>query len=128
MGLRLGSEYVVGGPVDGPLAGIGGLTRFTGTKLEHKALLWGMYVREEARGSGLADAIVEALLERARAEGIEMVVLTVAADNNRARRLYQRWGFALYGTEPRAVRVGDAHFDEALMARRIESVQGHAAP
>jgi ribosomal protein S18 acetylase RimI-like enzyme len=32
------------------------------------------------------------------------VILTVAADNDRARRLYQRWGFSIYGTE-RGIKV-----------------------
>jgi len=112
---RLEAEYVVGGPVGGPLLGIGGLSRFAGAKLEHKGLLWGMYVREDARGTGLAGAIVGALLERAAETGLEVVLLTVAADNLRARRLYEQWGFAVYGVEPRAARVGDAYFDEALM-------------
>jgi RimJ/RimL family protein N-acetyltransferase len=112
---RLATEYVVGGPVGGPLLGIGGLSRFVGAKLEHKGLLWGMYVREEARGTGLAGAIVEALLDRAADKGLESVVLTVAADNLPARRLYERSGFVVYGVEPRAAKVADAYFDEALM-------------
>jgi RimJ/RimL family protein N-acetyltransferase len=64
----------------------------------------------------LGDAIVARLLAYAKSEGIEMVVLTLAADNERARRLYERWGFVLYGTEPRSVKNGDDYFDEALMA------------
>ncbi len=112
---RLANEYVVGGPADGPLLGIGGLTRFAGAKLEHKALLWGMYVRDEARGTGLAGAIVEGLLDHARFDGVETVVLTVAADNLRARRLYERWGFTVYGIEPRSFKVDGAYLDEVLM-------------
>ena len=113
---RLDREYVVGGFRGPELVAIGGLSRFTGAKLRHKALLWGMYVREEARGAGLGDAIVARLLDHAVSEGIEIVLLTLAADNERARRLYERWGFVRYGTEPRAVKDGADYFDEALMA------------
>jgi ribosomal protein S18 acetylase RimI-like enzyme len=113
---RLTREYVVGGFVGSELVGIGGLSQLTGAKLNHKALLWGMYVRQDARGAGMGDAIVAALLDRAVAEGFRTVVLTVAADNNRARRLYERWGFETYGIEPGSVREGDGYFDEALMS------------
>ena len=91
--------------------------------MRHKALLWGMYVREAARGQGLGDVIVAALLSHARARGVEIVQLTVVADNARARRLYVRHGFTTYGIEPCAVKVraGDAFIDldEALMSLRL---------
>ncbi|MEP6473692.1 MAG: GNAT family N-acetyltransferase [Gemmatimonadota bacterium] len=115
VGARLDREYVVGGFIGRKLVAIGGISRLTGLKHRHKALLWGMYVREEARGVGLGDAIVSRLLNQAVAEGVEAVVLTVAADNARGRALYERWGFTLYGVEPRALKHGDVYFDEALM-------------
>ena len=113
---RLAATFVAGGFDDAGLAGIGGLTRYDGAKLRHRALLWGMYVHERARGQGLADELVRALLAEAEREGIEQVVLTVVAENARARRLYERWGFALYGIEPRAIKVDGGYLDEALMA------------
>ncbi len=116
---RLEREYVVGGDRDGALAGIGGLSGVAGHKLRHKAVLWGMYLRQEARGTGLADAIVQALLARARSEGFHQVLLTVAAENVAALRLYRRWGFESYGVEPRAVRNGSDYFDEALMVHHL---------
>ena len=82
-----------------------------------------MYVRESARGQGLADAIVSRLLEHARDRGVEIVQLTVMADNARARRFYERCGFTTYGVEPRAVKARDGerslYLDEALMAIRL---------
>jgi RimJ/RimL family protein N-acetyltransferase len=59
---------------------------------------------------------MQALLAEARRSGIEQVLLTVAAGNDRARRLYERWHFAVYGTEPRAIKIGDVYCDELLMA------------
>jgi GNAT superfamily N-acetyltransferase len=115
---RLAGEYVVGAFVDGALSGIGGFSRFAGDKLRHKGLLWGMYVRDEARGLGLGDGIVQAIVEHARGE-VEMLLLTVVADNARAIRLYERWGFEPYGTEPRAVKDGARYLDELLMAKPL---------
>lgn len=41
------------------------------------------------------------------------------ADNLRARRLYERHGFELYGIEPESVRREDGFADEALMWKRL---------
>jgi ribosomal protein S18 acetylase RimI-like enzyme len=117
---RLERTFVAGGFEGEELVGVGGLTRFDGAKLRHRALLWGMYVSDRGRGRGLADELMLVLLSEARAQMIEQVVLTVVADNDRARRFYQRWGFSVYGTEPRAIKVGDSYLDEALMVCRLD--------
>ena len=74
-----------------------------------------MYVRPTARGGGVGDVLMDCLLAQARADGIEQMILTVAAENARARRLYERWGFSVYGTEPRALKLPDGYLDELLM-------------
>jgi RimJ/RimL family protein N-acetyltransferase len=115
---RLAEQFVAGGFVDGALAGIAGFSRFSGRKLRHKGLLWGMYVRPEAQGTGLGGALVEAVLDHARGQ-VEVVQLTVMDGNPRARRLYERHGFVEYGREPAAVKAGDEYLDEILMIKRL---------
>jgi RimJ/RimL family protein N-acetyltransferase len=117
---RLATEAVVGGFVEGELVGIASLMRQPRMKERHKGMLRGMYVRRSSRGSGLSDAIVEWILDRARADGIEQVHLTVVADNARARRLYDRWGFTVYGIEPRAFKMDGRYYDQALMVRLFD--------
>ena len=51
--------------------------------------------------------------------GLAQVIPTLAAENTRARRLYERWGFEQDGIEPRAIKVGPEYFDEALMLHRL---------
>ena len=46
------------------------------------------------RGRGIGDALLSALLERARAAGYPAVSLSVDAENEGAIRLYERHGFA----------------------------------
>lgn len=116
---RLAASYVIGAFDPEGLVGVAGLTRFDGAKLRHRALLWGMYVRERGRGRGVADELMRALFAEARAGGIEQVILTVVAGNTRARRVYERWGFSGYGTEPRAIKLGDVYLDEELMTCRL---------
>jgi ribosomal protein S18 acetylase RimI-like enzyme len=113
---RLDQDYVVAAQREGndEILGVGGFSRFVGDKLAHKGLIWGMYVRKDARGSGASDAIMEALLSHARAK-VRQLQLTVMADNARARAFYERHGFEVYAVEPQAVRQGDEFCDEASM-------------
>ena len=100
------------------LVGIAGLRAFTDIKTRHKALLYGMYLRAAYRGHGGADRLMAEILRAADAH-FDIVTLTVMADNARARRFYERWGFELYGVEPASVKDrGGVCRDEALMARR----------
>ncbi len=64
---RLERYALFGGFIGDELAGFVGLHRFTNQKIRHKAILWGMYVREAARGTGVAGAMVEAVLDHAPA-------------------------------------------------------------
>lgn len=116
---RLTSDVVVGAFDGGRLVGIGGLAGFAGRKVAHKRLLWGMYVAPEARGRGVARAIVDWLVERARGEGARTVLLTVADGNALARGLYERSGFVTYGVEPGSALMEGAYVDEVLMALRL---------
>ncbi len=115
-GERLDREFVVAALRDGidEIAGVGGFSRFAGEKLEHKGLIWGMYVRPAARGGGAADAIMRSLIAHARTQ-VRVLQLTVMADNARARAFYERHGFVVYATEPQAVRHGEEFRDEAAM-------------
>jgi RimJ/RimL family protein N-acetyltransferase len=114
---RLERDFVVGFFADDALAGAAGLTFLTGAKLRHKALLWGMYLRTAHRGSGAADRLMAALIERASFQA-EIVTLSVIDQNARAKRFYERWGFKSYGLERRAAKLDDGDYlDEALMAR-----------
>ena len=96
------------------LLGMAGYARETGPKMQHKGVLWGMYVKPQARGTGAAPALVQAVLAHARTE-VEQVLLTVIAGNTAARRLYKNQGFIEYGLEPRALQQDGTYYDEVLM-------------
>ena len=100
------------------LLGIAGFTVQAGAKSKHKGALWGMYVRPSARRSGLSRLLVEAVLDHAR-QLVELVQLSVVADNLNARRLYASLGFEPYGFEPRALKLEERYLDFVLMAKRL---------
>jgi GNAT superfamily N-acetyltransferase len=52
-----------------------------------------VYVRPEARRSGLAAQLVREVVTRLREGGVEMLELEVLASNAEARAIYDRWGF-----------------------------------
>jgi GNAT superfamily N-acetyltransferase len=119
---RLSSEHVrIIGVFEGDaLVGIGGITRENRDKLNHKALLWGMFVVAEAQGRGHGRAIVEALIAEARGF-VRSLHLTLVANNIAARSLYESCGFSVYGCEPQSVRQHDVYVDELLMWRAVEN-------
>jgi RimJ/RimL family protein N-acetyltransferase len=114
---RLETSVVLGGWIDDSplLLGVAGLRVHTATKLLHRGVLWGMYVRPQARGTGLSASLVQRVIEHAQ-NLVEEISLTVVASNTAAYRLYSAAGFERYGLERRALKVGDQYYDEVLMA------------
>lgn len=115
---RLQRDFVVGAFCNQTLVGIAGLSRCSGVKQRHKALLWGMYVRAEFRGAGVADRLMAEIMKEARRD-VEIVTLTAMSDNARAIAFYRRWGFEAYGREPAAVKLDGEYLDETLMSLRL---------
>ena len=101
------------------LLGMAGYRTQAGAKQAHKGLLWGMYVRSIARGTGVAKRLVEAVLGHAR-ERVELVQLTVVSENEAAQRLYRSCGFVAYGHEVHALKQGGRYYDEVLMAIALD--------
>jgi RimJ/RimL family protein N-acetyltransferase len=89
-------------------------------KTRHSALLIGMYLQAKHRGSGTAQALLQAAVAAATARpGIQVLRLTVTQGNESAIRLYQSTGFQAWGTEPCAIRTpsglkGKVHMSLAL--------------
>jgi GNAT superfamily N-acetyltransferase len=57
--------------------------------------LIGMFVRPQARGRGVGEAVIDAVAGWARAHGASTVHLWVTETNKPARMLYERCGFTL---------------------------------
>jgi GNAT superfamily N-acetyltransferase len=51
-----------------------------------------LYVVPEARGNGIADALIEACVERCRERGVPAMEWQTAPDNHRAQAVYERTG------------------------------------
>ena len=86
------------------LAGVAGLAQ-----LRYRLSVWtgvedcwleDLYVSDDARGSGLGRALVEACMERARARGCRRIELDVNESNEHAIRLYVKCGFSVEPKPP----------------------------
>jgi RimJ/RimL family protein N-acetyltransferase len=78
-------------------------------------------VRPAARGTGLALALVQAVLSHARTV-VEEVQLTVAPHNEAAHRLYRSVGFVEYAREPRSLKIDGKYHEAVLMTLPFQSV------
>lgn len=117
---QLKDRVFFGAYVEGRLCGAVNMFREDTEVMQHRAWLLGMYVAPNARGSGMADVLVEQLFAHAVETGVLHLYLGVAAHNETALRFYERHGFSTYGREPRSLRHGDLFIDEFLMAKALD--------
>lgn len=57
-------------------------------------------VRQDFQGWGIASALLDSMLTRSYAEGARHATLEVRKSNERAIRLYERFGFTIQGIRP----------------------------
>jgi RimJ/RimL family protein N-acetyltransferase len=113
---NMAPDNLILGAFEEDLVGMVGFRREPGDKLRHKAVIWGMYVVPEARGQGIARALLYNVLARAISiADLEQINLSVVTTNGAARRLYLSLGFEVYGLERRALKVNDQYLDEEHM-------------
>ncbi len=106
---------------EGDLLGTVGFKRESVLKLKHKGLIFRMYVAPEAKGLGLGRKLLQAAIERAKqGVGLKQIVLTLIADNHRAKNLYLSEGFEVFSFEKQAIRMSDDLFvDENAMVKYV---------
>ena len=83
--------------------------------LRHSGIL-GLGVVAAHRGRGIGSRLLQAALQAAWQSGLTRVDLTVRVDNDRARQLYERFGFAIEGLCRRHMRIDGQYYDSYLMA------------
>jgi ribosomal protein S18 acetylase RimI-like enzyme len=115
---RIGRSTVFGAFRESELLGVAGFAVQQGPKHGHKGLLWGMYVRSEARKAGLGRGLVQAVIEHAR-KHVELLQLSVVSENQPARRLYASLGFEEYGIDRRGAKYRGRYHDDVLMVKML---------
>ena len=106
---------------DGQLVGMTGIFRSMSKKSSHKATIVGVYVKPEWRGHHISESMILRCLDWAKIQDVVIVYLGVTTTNQPAIRCYERCGFTIYGTEPKALCYDGIYYDEYLMAMEIDS-------
>ncbi|WP_067799288.1 ribosomal protein S18-alanine N-acetyltransferase [Actinomadura formosensis] len=105
-------HYVVAEGPGGEIVGYAGLAAAGG-----QADVQTIGVRADHRKNGIGAALLTELLDEAVRRGSEAVFLEVRADNDAARRLYERFGFARVGLRKRYYQPSNV--DAIVMSRRF---------
>ena len=98
----------------GRLAGVGRWSWYDSPTVAVNGDVRQVMVHPEARGRGLARLLVGALVEDARASGVETLTLDVRGNNHAAMALYEAFGFQVAGRLPDFVAVGDERWDRVI--------------
>lgn len=110
------NSYTLGAFENGKLLGVVTLHLEQKAKLKHRITIFAVYVAVGNRGHGVAKKLLkEAITRSKQINGIEAIYLTVGAANQPAKNLYKSLGFATYGIDKKALKIGNTYFDEELM-------------
>ncbi|SFR42788.1 GNAT family N-acetyltransferase [Litoreibacter janthinus] len=116
----LGSGKMLGAFSGETLIGLAGLAQNDFAMARHRALLGPFYVSQNFHGQGVAQALMDAVFERAHDLGILQIELFVWSENLRAQRFYLRNGFEQTGVIPRSVIVDGVPCDDFFMVRALD--------
>ena len=118
---RADNKLLVAAKVEGHIMGLLGFTGDDKRKMRHSGEL-GITVRQKAWGLGLGSALMAYAVDWASASGVvRKIDLRVRTDNDRAIRLYERFGFVREGTIRRQFLVAGTFRDAYLMGLEIDS-------
>lgn len=109
-----GQSLMLVGKIDNKIVSQLFLERSTMARLSHVGIIGITVARDHWRKS-IGNKMMLSALEWAISTNITKLQLNVRCDNEQAIQLYKKLGFHIEGTVTRAVRIGDAYFDNYLM-------------
>jgi ribosomal protein S18 acetylase RimI-like enzyme len=116
-----GENFIMGAFLSGELVGTVGFGRNMRLKERHKGRIWGVFVKQEHRGQGIARRLMDEVLRQAGTlAGLEQIILTVGDSQTSAKKLYASLGFTVFGREPAALKIGEETVDEDHMLYRLQ--------
>lgn len=90
-------------------------------KLQHRGHIYGVYVAPEARGQGVARALLSETIRRARTfPYLEEIDLAVTTTNTAAKKLYESVGFVTAWHEPRFLKLNGRYYNSDWMLLELD--------
>ena len=113
-------ECMISAFIDGKMVGNVSVRQAGSVKrIRHRATL-GISVLKEYWGRGVGSMLMDAAIQTAESAGYAQIELQAADDNDRALRLYERFGFETYGRCPRALKREGGYVDEIEMVKFLK--------
>lgn len=103
--------------VEGNLAGNCEIMFHTGMKTSHRATV-AIAVLQDYWGLGIGSYMFEQMIAAARERGTKVMELDFIKGNDRAQRLYQKYGFEIIAEKPMAIRQRDGRLDSLVLMQK----------
>lgn len=119
--LNSNKEIMIAAFVDNELAGNTAISCARNhIKLKHRAV-FGISIKEKYWNNGIGNVLLREIIEQAKQIGYEQIELGVFSDNEKAKNLYKKFGFEVWGTTKNAFKLKDGTYrDEIIMGRMIQ--------
>lgn len=118
-----GSTRTLGAESNGRLVGSASASRNSRVKLAHNIEIGGFYVTPPFHRQGVGKRLMQSVMELLRSNEFpgqaKFATLTVVANNEAARRLYESFGFVVCGKLEQNLSVDGVFYDELFMRARI---------
>lgn len=108
--------------IDGEIAGNCEITFRSGMKTGHRATI-AIAILEKYWNLGIGSAFFKEMIAAAEArEGIEIVELEFIEGNDRARHLYEKFGFRIVGEKPNAIKLKGGRYRKEFFMQKMLKV------
>jgi ribosomal protein S18 acetylase RimI-like enzyme len=109
-------SFIFGGFVGSELIAIAGFKRGDRKKTRHRGELVQVYTRRDFQGRRIGENLVRLTIETAfDLSGVRSIELSMIADNDSARRLYEKMGFETYSVRGDYFRLGERSWSQRFM-------------
>ena len=104
--------------VDGAIAGNCDITFKSGSKTSHRATV-GIALQKKYWNIGIGSAMFKELIKAAKEHnGTEIVDLEMIEGNNRAKALYEKFGFQVVSVEPKIFKLKDGTYQNLVYMQK----------
>lgn len=105
---------------DGKIIGISDI--MMRERIEKHIGVLGITIANNFRGQGIGTILMETVIDEAKRNlpELEIITLSVFANNNLAKKLYKKFGFIEYGILPNGVKLENGYADHVFMYIVVE--------
>ena len=105
--------------IDGEIVGSSDISFMSGIKTSHRAAL-GITIQRKYWNIGIGSAMFEELMKAAKEhEKTEIVELEFIEGNDRAKALYEKFGFEVISVKPKSFKLKDGTYQNKVYMQRI---------